>query len=300
MRNISIRKMRVYLAAVEECSFTRASIRENISQPAASIIINQIEESAEGLLFERRGNSRVAKLTSLGVKVAETFSRVVAGYDEELSALGGICSGQRETKLILVQSTFASSLSQAWLNTLTQTIEDSQIKVEICRRQEIIDRVGAREAFLGIVDGEIKTEKLDYSQVGSYKMAMLTPDIMTSTWQANKASVHWKDLPEGAYIMSGSTDRALRQIYENLKIVGRNPVNFHEINCVNLMMKLVLESSRPAVIPDILAPIFPPGFPFQVLPFEDIQVETGFGLITPWGHMSRMKLRALRQIPCFQ
>ena len=46
MQNISIKKMRVMLASVEEGSFTRASAKQNISQPATSIIIQDIETQA--------------------------------------------------------------------------------------------------------------------------------------------------------------------------------------------------------------------------------------------------------------
>jgi DNA-binding transcriptional LysR family regulator len=45
MSNLSVRKMRIFLAAVEEGSFTLASARENVSQAAETIVINEIEET---------------------------------------------------------------------------------------------------------------------------------------------------------------------------------------------------------------------------------------------------------------
>ena len=77
--------MRILISTAAEGSFTRGAIKENISQPAATIIINNLEEMFGTHLFVRQGTVRKAYLTEAGRKVTNTFSRIVTGYDVELS-----------------------------------------------------------------------------------------------------------------------------------------------------------------------------------------------------------------------
>nr|MCU0910448.1 LysR family transcriptional regulator [Paracoccaceae bacterium] len=109
MKNISIRKMRLFLAVVEEKSFTRAALKMHISQPAATIIVNQIEEEAGEPLFLRQGGARKAELSPKGRVVAQTFARIVTGVDEELARITDSDNNRRITKRLLIQSSFASA-----------------------------------------------------------------------------------------------------------------------------------------------------------------------------------------------
>lgn len=87
MRNISIRKMRVFVYAVEEGSFTEGARRSNISQPAAVSIIGEIEETVGEPLFERSGKTRRATLTPRGEEVYQTFIRTLGVYDCALETI---------------------------------------------------------------------------------------------------------------------------------------------------------------------------------------------------------------------
>ncbi|MEL6220604.1 MAG: LysR family transcriptional regulator, partial [Pseudomonadota bacterium] len=157
--------MRIYLAAVEEGSFTRASIREGISQPAASIIINEIEETIGCALFERRGTVRKAEVTETGQLVAETFSRIITGYDSELGAIAELSSGRRTASRILFQRSFAEALSGSWMLGLGNLLNTSRLSYETCERSTVIDSIRSREAVVGVIDGSIEDERSDHVQV---------------------------------------------------------------------------------------------------------------------------------------
>lgn len=70
--NLSMRELRAFLALVEEKNFTRAADRTNISQPAFSNIIRQLESSLGARLFER--TTRNVTLTPEG-RLFETSAR---------------------------------------------------------------------------------------------------------------------------------------------------------------------------------------------------------------------------------
>ena len=50
---LDIRKMRLFVAAFEAGSITRAAEREHIAQPALTVHIQQIEDELQVQLFER-------------------------------------------------------------------------------------------------------------------------------------------------------------------------------------------------------------------------------------------------------
>ncbi|MFK7943704.1 MAG: LysR family transcriptional regulator, partial [Paracoccaceae bacterium] len=153
MSNLSIRKMRIYLAAVAEGNFTRASVRENISQPAATIVINEIEETIGAQLFLRRGNAREAKVTEAGRMVTETFARIVSVYDNETSSIDDLTGGKLKPSRILLQRGFSDSLRGAWILSIGTAFSPCQISFETLDRAQIVGAVRGREAAIGLIDG---------------------------------------------------------------------------------------------------------------------------------------------------
>src|SRR5690606_9485043 len=128
MRNISIRKMRVFVYAVEEGSFTEGARRSNISQPAAVNIISEIEETVGEPLFQRSGKTRRAVLTPRGQEVYETFVRTLTVYER---ALDTICAGKRQRRVqkILIQNPYAASVSALWLRKMAAPEADTQLSI---------------------------------------------------------------------------------------------------------------------------------------------------------------------------
>ena len=298
MNNISIRKMRVFLSAASEGSFTRASAKQNVSQPAATIIINQIEESVGCELFERQGTARRAVLTSEGQMVAETFSRIVAGYDTELSRISELRSGRRGSRLILVQSPLSDALSQVWLRALVGAMCDTRVKLETCRRTEIVERVQARDAALGVIDGDAADETFDYLQIGAFRMVLAVP-VTSPFASALGAEVRWEDIPKGSFMMTGHSDRILRRVYESLRSANRSPDDFNEVLGIGLLAKLMADGGFPAILPDAYVRPLCELLPCKTITLACEIIESGVGLMAPWGHMSRLRLGRIRNIACF-
>ena len=73
--NISLRQFHAFVTAARLGSFTSAAKRLNISQPALTVQIRQLEEALGVRLFDR--STRVVKLTNIGRELAPTLERVL-------------------------------------------------------------------------------------------------------------------------------------------------------------------------------------------------------------------------------
>lgn len=73
---LTLRALHYYLALVQECHFGRAAARVNISQPALSMQIKDLEATLNAALIERSG--RAVQITPAGREVAMQAQRILA------------------------------------------------------------------------------------------------------------------------------------------------------------------------------------------------------------------------------
>lgn len=88
LMNILFRHVRSFIAVAQEKSFARAAERLNVSQPALSQTINQLEENAGFPVFER--TTRAVSLTPSGEKLlakALAISRSMDQFQDEVRRL---------------------------------------------------------------------------------------------------------------------------------------------------------------------------------------------------------------------
>ncbi len=290
--------MRVYLAAIELRSFTKASVAQNISQPAATIIINHIEEVFQCELFERQGATRKAVTTAIGQQVAETFSRVVANYDDELSRIDDLSSGKRAKRLILIQSSFDTMLNVDWFFELVSSFEGDELEIGVCSREAVIEEVKNRKATLGIVDGTVNGDGLDYHQLADYELVLAVPaDNESEAYSGNHVVAH--NLHGRVHVLSKMNAESLRQIAEIKRSSQNEDLELLKSGGLWPLTAMMKVDSSPALIP---APMVNPvrrELPIRTLRFTDLSLTSGFGIITPWGHLAQMSMSFLRSTNCF-
>lgn len=83
--NVSTRQLRAFLALVSHRNFTRAAAQTNLSQPAYSALIRQLEEAMQVRLFDR--STRHVDLTPEGVEFEVSARRVLAEFEAAMSGM---------------------------------------------------------------------------------------------------------------------------------------------------------------------------------------------------------------------
>jgi DNA-binding transcriptional LysR family regulator len=293
VNNISIRKMRILLATAEEGSFTKAALRENVSQPAATIIVNEIEETLKKELFVRHGSIRKAELTPMGKIVAETFSRIVAGYDMELARINSGRKNRKSEKRIFVQSVFLDAIRPDWLFALADVIPGERLVLEEASRELVIERVMAREADVGFVEGTVDNKRCDLRNLFAGSLGLAVPegfDIVSD----ESGAIGWNAVPEECYVFSGVSDATLQAVNRSLGAVGKSMEDMHVLGGLSAMRAAVQARPLPIILPDVLAWHLEQMQKFKFHAFSPTSVQCQFSIIAPWGYMNQINLNALR------
>src|SRR3990167_1673973 len=81
--NITLRQLKIFAAVAKNNSFTRAAEELNLTQPAVSMQVKQLEDQAGIPLFEQVGKKIF--LTEAGEEVLH-YSRAVAGQLDEMAS----------------------------------------------------------------------------------------------------------------------------------------------------------------------------------------------------------------------
>ena len=190
MRNISIRKMRVFVHVVEEGSFTEGARRSNISQPAAVSVIGEIEETVGELLFERAGKTRRATLTPRGERVYQTFIRTLGVYDCALETISA-SKRQRRVHKILIQSPYVASVSAIWLRDMISQETDAQLSIRSAGWREIAAAIESREDCIALIDGDIRQKNSEYISIGSVELVFVMPE-KSRYFDTNAEELSWE------------------------------------------------------------------------------------------------------------
>lgn len=83
--NVSTRQLRAFLALVRHRNFTKAAAETNLSQPAYSALIRQLEEAVQVRLFDR--NTRHVELTPEGIEFEVSARRVLDEFEAAMSGM---------------------------------------------------------------------------------------------------------------------------------------------------------------------------------------------------------------------
>lgn len=298
MSNISIRKMRVFLAALEHKSFTKASVAQNISQPAATIIVNHIEEEFQCELFQRQGTIRKALPTAAGEKVAETFSRIVANYDGELATLSAKSSGGRRQRRILIQTSYDLFIDKGWLRNLMNHYASDDLSIEIMPRQNIMEEVANRKATLGLIDGSVEHPQLDYAPLGAIELLVAIPEENTHLHK-NSTEISWKDIGKEVLLFNNLNPALQRQVQAKIKSSGLEMPRVTSCESISAMVSLSKCGKQASIIPDAMKPIFEKWADCRYYRFSDVSFSGQFGLVTPWGSLNRLPGEITRVRSCF-
>lgn len=294
MSNLSVRKMRIFLAAVEEGSFTRASVRENISQPAATIVINEIEETVGTHLFLRRGNVRQAKVTDAGRQVAETFARVVSVYDNETSAIGDISGARARTSRVLLQRGFCDFMSGSWFLSLREALAPHQVCLETLDRGQIVDAIHGREAAIGLIDGLSDDDRCEHMRLGSYKLVLASPVA-----SPKEGIDSWEELPADCVVFGDLNPRLARRLERQVKAAGVNYGNLMMVSSAANIAQIMEAAGHSAIVPDVLVRTLSRACPCIVQDLPGPALEETIGVVAPLGTLARSGLRNILETEQF-
>lgn len=147
MAAISMRAIEAFNFVIECGSVSGAAEMMNISQPAVSRLIRNLEERTDLKLFNRFGGKVVptAEARELAVEVDRTF----VGLAEIERAAQAIRTGRRSTISIASMPAIANTILPDTLVDLAGTNPDTHVTLLAMQTHEVIRRVALRQSQIG-------------------------------------------------------------------------------------------------------------------------------------------------------
>ncbi|WP_273795149.1 LysR family transcriptional regulator [Brucella intermedia] len=287
MKNLSRKKLGVFISVVEAGNFTEGARCSNISQPAAISIINEIEATIGIELFERVGKTRRAKLTPRGQAVYETLMRGIATYDQMLEAI--VSNRKPHVPKILIQTPYVPVISTSWLTDLVSGFSDCQLCIRSAERDEIFSVIESREECIAFIDGDTRPKNSEYFPLGSSETVLVVADSHASGLDISGSSITWDGLPRETIVYSGTAPDVTNRIYDNLRAAGTNRGELTEVNCAHILKHFVFGLGTPAIVPGIMANTLSNEGKLHQIQFTYSKVYVPFGLVLPYGYSSYFK-----------
>lgn len=193
--NITIKQLKAFVAIAKSGSFAEACTRMNLSQPALSITIKNLEEVLGGKLLER--STRSVTLTPEGAEFFPVVQRLLADWDKSLEDVHNLFALRRGKLDIAAMPTFASSLLPAILSEYHRQYVDINVTVHDVIAESVVDMVREGRVELGVTFDPGDAQDLNFQPLFRDKFVAVLPQEHPLL---KKERLRWKDLQSFPYI----------------------------------------------------------------------------------------------------
>jgi LysR family carnitine catabolism transcriptional activator len=146
--NITFKQIRSFVAVAETSSFAQASELVNLSQPALSISIKNLEDTIGGQLFSRTTRSLV--MTPEGKIFFPVAKRLLAEWDNAFDDLNNLFSLNRGNLTLAAMPSFASTVLPSHIKEFHQEYPLVNMKVHDVIAEDTVAMVRSGKAELAI------------------------------------------------------------------------------------------------------------------------------------------------------
>lgn len=156
-------RIKVFYHAARDLSFTKASRELNISQPAVSKHIQELEHTIGQALFIRNGSRLV--LTEAGSTLLESVQVIIQEYELADYKLGLLNNQVRGNLIIGASTTIAQYILPKIIAEFSSENPSVNIKLFTGNTAQVVRWLYERKIGLGFVEGIAEDQSLKYSKI---------------------------------------------------------------------------------------------------------------------------------------
>jgi DNA-binding transcriptional LysR family regulator len=203
-------KLKVFCIVAETKSFSRASEIIRLTQPAVSLQIQALEETYGTKLFNRSGC--IITLTKSGemlYRYAKEINSLYSAAEKEIGSFTGLTKGVIS---VGASSTIGNYVLPAVVAEFKRKHPKVGVHIHIANSKSIVEYLNAANVDVGLVEGEVKKQKLVAEKLMSDEMVLIMPP--SHQW-ANKANLSVMTLAKEPLIFreEGSGTRQMIEKY---------------------------------------------------------------------------------------
>ncbi len=155
---MSDRRIQVFHAVARLLSFTKAAEALNMTQPAVTFQIRQLEEDFNTRLFDR-GHNKIS-LTEAGARVFEYSDRIIALYEEMEASVRQLTGEVSGALTVGASTTIAEYLLPSLLGRFKERYPEMSISLTVANTESVVHLVEENEIDLGVVEGGVSNKLL--------------------------------------------------------------------------------------------------------------------------------------------
>lgn len=285
--NISIRQLRAFVTLAQCSSFAEACELLHISQPALSVAIKKMEQTAGGSLFSR--STRRVELSPEGRNFLPSARRLLADWDQAFDDLGRAFRLQQGKVSVAVMPSFAMNQFPEALVAFRARYPGINITVEDVVMELVVDAVREGQVDLGIT---FEPEQLDGVEFTPLFTDRFIAVVAGNSNLARKRKLDWTTLARQPFIAMnrgswsrGATDRAMRE-------AGVAPEHLLEANQLATIGRMVSLDLGVSVVPALCRGQME-SLGIACKPISDPPIERQVGTFTRKRHALSQPARAM-------
>jgi DNA-binding transcriptional LysR family regulator len=177
MRSLNLDQLRAFATVIELGNFSAAARRLNLTQPAISLQIRELEQRVGVRLIERVGKNATA--TAAGLNLLTHAESLLAGADRALASMRSYSEGHAGRIHVGTGPTALTYLLPPVVQKLRETHPDIELVLTTGNTQEIVDLMLANTIDLGLTSLPVDEEKFTVVPVRTDEMVAIFPATET-------------------------------------------------------------------------------------------------------------------------
>jgi len=155
---MSDRRLQVFHAVAGVLSFTRAAEILNMTQPAVTHQIRQLEAEYDTRLFDRE-NNRIS-LTQAGEQMLEYANQIIGLYGEMQESIKSLTGDTSGLVTLGASTTIAEYMLPGLLGDFLKKFPNVQLRLRVANTDSVVSMVADNTIDLGIVEGVVNNQYL--------------------------------------------------------------------------------------------------------------------------------------------
>ncbi len=215
---VEIHQLKVFVAAAEAGSFSRAAVELHHSQSSVSQAIRALEGQLGAELFVRRGRSvRLSEQGQVLLPLARDVLNTARQLADTMSGLSTQVVGELE---IGCSTTSGKYLLPGLVANFRREHPAVKVRITILPRQEVVDRLLDERLALGVVSRRIEHRRLQYEPFHNDRVVLIAP--ADHPWAAFGRALP-ADLPDQPLIMREGAAGTTEVLLDGLAQHGISP-----------------------------------------------------------------------------
>ena len=219
---MSDRRLQVFHTVAGVLSFTKAAEILNMTQPAVTFQVRQLEEDFNTRLFDRAHN-RIS-LTKAGEMVLGYADKIIQHYQEMHEAVKAMTGDNTGLITIGASTTIAEYMLPGLLGDFQNQFPEVLVRLKVANTDAIVSMVEDNTIDLGVVEGAVNNQLL---LVESCQIDQLVGIITTNHKLSTENSITARDLTAYPFILreDGSGTRSVIENYFTAQGIDQNELN---------------------------------------------------------------------------